>query len=170
MTSPSVVLVGPPGAGKSSVGVVLADMLQLPFRDVDQDIVAVQQRSISDIFTTDGEERFRELEREAVTSALAEHGGVLALGGGAVLDPSIRDLLRGQRVVFLSVSMPQGVQRTGMAANRPLLVGVNPRATFKALLDARVPLYREIAALEVDTDAVDVRQVATSIIQKLGLA
>ncbi len=169
MTSPSVVLVGPPGAGKSSVGVVLADMLQLPFRDVDQDIVAVQQRSISDIFTTDGEERFRELEREAVTSALAEHGGVLALGGGAVLDPSIRDLLRGQRVVFLSVSMPQGVQRTGMAANRPLLVGVNPRATFKALLDARVPLYREIAALEVDTDAVDVRQVATSIIQKLGL-
>jgi len=170
VTSPSVVLVGPPGAGKSSVGVVLADMLQLPFRDVDQDIVAVQQRSISDIFTTDGEERFRELEREAVTSALAEHGGVLALGGGAVLDPSIRDLLRGQRVVFLSVSMPQGVQRTGMAANRPLLVGVNPRATFKALLDARVPLYREIAALEVDTDAVDVRQVATSIIQKLGLA
>ncbi len=170
MTSPSVVLVGPPGAGKSSVGVVLADMLQLPFRDVDQDIVAVQQRSISDIFTTDGEERFRELEREAVTRALAEHGGVLALGGGAVLDPSIRDLLRGQRVVFLSVSMPQGVQRTGMAANRPLLVGVNPRATFKALLDARVPLYREIAALEVDTDAVDVRQVATSIIQKLGLA
>jgi len=169
VTSPSVVLVGPPGAGKSSVGVVLADMLQLPFRDVDQDIVAVQQRSISDIFTTDGEERFRELEREAVTSALAEHGGVLALGGGAVLDPSIRDLLRGQRVVFLSVSMPQGVQRTGMAANRPLLVGVNPRATFKALLDARVPLYREIAALEVDTDAVDVRQVATSIIQKLGL-
>ncbi len=170
MTSPSVVLVGPPGAGKSSVGVVLADMLQLPFRDVDRDIVAVQQRSISDIFTTDGEERFRELEREAVTRALAEHGGVLALGGGAVLDPSIRDLLRGQRVVFLSVSMPQGVQRTGMAANRPLLVGVNPRATFKALLDARVPLYREIAALEVDTDAVDVRQVATSIIQKLGLA
>jgi len=170
VTSPSVVLVGPPGAGKSSVGVVLADMLQLPFRDVDQDIVAVQQRSISDIFTTDGEERFRELEREAVTRALAEHGGVLALGGGAVLDPSIRDLLRGQRVVFLSVSMPQGVQRTGMAANRPLLVGVNPRATFKALLDARVPLYREIAALEVDTDAVDVRQVATSIIQKLGLA
>jgi len=170
VTSPSVVLVGPPGAGKSSVGVVLADMLQLPFRDVDRDIVAVQQRSISDIFTTDGEERFRELEREAVTRALAEHGGVLALGGGAVLDPSIRDLLRGQRVVFLSVSMPQGVQRTGMAANRPLLVGVNPRATFKALLDARVPLYREIAALEVDTDAVDVRQVATSIIQKLGLA
>jgi len=169
VTSPSVVLVGPPGAGKSSVGVVLADMLQLPFRDVDQDIVAVQQRSISDIFTTDGEERFRELEREAVTRALAEHGGVLALGGGAVLDPSIRDLLRGQRVVFLSVSMPQGVQRTGMAANRPLLVGVNPRATFKALLDARLPLYREIATLEVDTDAVDVRQVATSIIQKLGL-
>lgn len=170
MTAPTVVLVGPPGAGKSSVGAVLATMLRLPFRDVDEDIVAAEQRSISDIFTTDGEERFRELERTAVARALAEHAGVLALGGGAVLDPATRDLLRGHRVVFLAVSMPQGVQRTGMVANRPLLVGVNPRATFKALLDGRTPLYREIASLEVDTDAIDVPQVATSIVEKLGLA
>jgi len=170
VTAPSVVLVGPPGAGKSSVGAMLAESLQLPFRDVDEDIVAGERRSIADIFTTDGEQYFRELERVAVARALAEHDGVLALGGGAVLDPSTRRLLRGQTVVFLSVSMPKGVQRTGMAANRPLLVGVHPRATFKSLLDARLPLYREVATLEVDTDVMDVRQAAASIIERLGRA
>jgi len=138
-------------------------------RDVDADIESHQGRSISDIFTTDGEDHFRALERAAVAAALAEHDGVLALGGGAVLDVGTRELLRGHRVVFLSVSMPQGVQRTGMAANRPLLVGVNPRATFKALLAARLPLYREIAVLEVDTDAVDAIQVAATIVEKLEL-
>jgi len=164
-----VVLVGPPGAGKTSVGAALADRLGVPLRDVDADIESHQGRSISDIFTTDGEDHFRALERAAVAAALAEHDGVLALGGGAVLDVGTRELLRGHRVVFLSVSMPQGVQRTGMAANRPLLVGVNPRATFKALLAARLPLYREIAVLEVDTDAVDAIQVAATIVEKLEL-
>ncbi|MGI8415893.1 MAG: shikimate kinase [Nakamurella sp.] len=170
MTAPVVVLVGAPGAGKSSVGAVLADLLKVPLRDVDSDIVAAQGRSISDIFTSDGEDHFRSLERAAVASALAEHTGVLALGGGAVLDQQTRKLLRGHRVVFLAVSMPQGVQRTGMAANRPLLVGVNPRATFKSLLDARLPLYREVASLEVDTDALDVTAVADVIVRELGLA
>ncbi|MDQ6656757.1 MAG: shikimate kinase [Actinomycetota bacterium] len=170
MTRPVVVLVGAPGAGKSSVGTVLADLLKVPLRDVDSDIEAAQGRSISDIFTSDGEDYFRSLERAAVASALAEHAGVLALGGGAVLDPETRDLLRGHRVVFLAVSMPQGVQRSGMAANRPLLVGVNPRATFKSLLDARLPLYREVAVLEVDTDSRDVAEVAEVIVGELGLA
>lgn len=169
MSRPLLVLVGPPGAGKTSVGTRLAKMLRVPLRDVDSDIEAGQGRSISDIFTTDGEDYFRALERAAVAAALTEHDGVLALGGGAVLDAGTRQLLRGHQVVFLSVSMPQGVQRTGMAANRPLLVGVNPRATFKALLDARLPLYREIAVLEVDTDAVDVAEAAATIVEKLEL-
>lgn len=169
MTTPVVVLVGAPGAGKSSVGAVLADLLKVPLRDVDSDIEAAEGRSISDIFTSDGEDHFRSLERTAVASALAEHAGVLALGGGAVLDPDTRDLLRGHQVVFLAVSMPQGVQRTGMAANRPLLVGVNPRATFKSLLDARLPLYREVAVLEVDTDTRNVVEVADVITRELGL-
>ncbi|MDQ2845618.1 MAG: shikimate kinase [Actinomycetota bacterium] len=170
MSMPVVVLVGAPGAGKSSVGAVLADLLKVPLRDVDSDIEAAEGRSISDIFTSDGEDHFRSLERAAVASALAEHAGVLALGGGAVLDPATRDLLRGHQVVFLAVSMPQGVQRTGMAANRPLLVGVNPRATFKSLLDGRLPLYREVAVLEVDTDTRDVAGVADVITRELGLA
>lgn len=170
MTAPMVVLVGAPGAGKSSVGAVLAELLKLPLRDVDHDIETAEGRPVSDIFTSDGEEHFRSLERAAVASALAEHRGVLALGGGAVLDAATRKLLRGHQVVFLAVSMPQGVQRTGMAANRPLLVGVNPRATFKSLLDARLPLYREVAVLEVDTDTRDVAEVAGVIVEKLGLA
>lgn len=167
--APLVVLVGAPGSGKSSVGRVLADLLSVPLRDTDSDIVEQQGRSISDIFTSDGEDHFRELEKAAVASALTEHAGVLALGGGAILAPDTRELLRGHRVVFLGVSMPQGVQRTGMAANRPLLVGVNPRATFKALLDARLPLYREVSVLEVNTDELDVPAVAAAIVDELGL-
>lgn len=170
MTAPAVVLVGAPGAGKSSVGAALAGLLGLPLRDVDRDIETAQGRPISDIFTDDGEPHFRALERAAVAVALAEHDGILALGGGAVLDAGTRALLTGHRVVHLAVSMPQGVRRTGMAVNRPLLVGVNPRATFKTLLDARRPLYREVATLEIDTDERDVDEVARLIVAELGPA
>lgn len=167
--APVVVLVGAPGSGKTSVGMALSALLELPLRDVDADIVAAQGRSISDIFTSDGEDRFRELEQAAVATGLAEHSGILALGGGAILNEQTRALLREHRVAFLAVSMPQGVRRTGMAANRPLLVGVNPRATFKNLLDARLPLYREVADLEVDTDERTVPEVAEVIVRELGL-
>lgn len=149
---PDLVLVGPPGAGKSTVGALLATRLGVGFTDVDDLIVERAGRSIADIFTTDGEPAFRALEEDAVAEALAAVGGVLAVGGGAVLSERTREALRGQRVVFLSVGMSEGVRRTGLSSARPLLTGVNPRATFKALLDARLPLYREVATLEVATD------------------
>ncbi len=166
---PVVVLVGPPGSGKSSVGRELAARTGLTLRDTDADIEALAGRSISDIFTIDGEQYFRELERAAVAAALAEHTGVLALGGGAVLAPETRALLAGHRVAYLSISMPVGVRRTGLAVNRPLLVGVHPRATFKALLDGRVPLYREVATVEVATDELSVAQVAQVILAELDI-
>lgn len=150
--SPRVVLVGPPGAGKTTIGRLLAGKLGVAFRDVDHDIESVAGKSIADIFTSDGEPVFRELEERAVATGLAEHDGVLALGGGAILSARTRERLAGHIVLFLNVGMAQGIQRTGLSTARPLLSGVNPRATFKALLDARLPLYRDVARIEVLTD------------------
>ncbi len=166
---PAVVLVGAPGSGKSTVGAAIARMTGLPFRDTDADIERTAARPISQIFLEDGEESFRGLERAAVAMALAEHRGVLSLGGGAVLSPQTRTNLAGHAVAFLSVSMPNGVRRTGLGANRPLLAGLNPRATYKALLQERVPAYLEIATLVVDTDDRTVAEVAKFIIETLEL-
>ncbi len=169
-TRPAVVLIGPPGSGKSSVGAALARMTGMSLRDTDVDIERGTGRTIADIFLQDGEPRFRELERAAVAGALVEHTGVLALGGGAILAPETRTVLAGHPVVFLNLSMPTGVRRTGLGGNRPLLAGVNPRATYKALLDARLGLYRETARLEIQTDHLSVAEVAAVIIDDLRLA
>lgn len=167
---PRVVLVGPPGAGKTTVGRVVARRLGIGFTDVD---VLIQERagkSISDIFTEDGEPAFRALERDVVAEALETTDGVLALGGGSVLAPETRERLRGHEVVYLSVGLADGMRRTGMSTARPLLAGVNPRATFRALLDARTPLYREVATKEIDTVRRNTSQVAWAVLEALGVA
>lgn len=163
-----IVLVGPPGAGKSTVGKVLARRLDVVFTDVDDLIVARAGKSIADMFTEDGEDAFRALEREVVAGALTETAGVLALGGGSVLAAATREQLRDHRVVLLRVGLADGIRRTGMSTARPLLAGVNPRATFKALLDARMPLYREVATVEVDTGHRSANQVARAVLEALG--
>jgi shikimate kinase len=168
--TPVVVLVGPPGSGKTSVGGALARITGRPLRDTDADIVASAGRPISDIFVNDGEPVFRAMERDAVATALVEHDGVLALGGGSILAEQTRAALAEHTVVFLSLTMPTGVKRTGLATNRPLLVGVNPRATYKAMLTARLPLYEEVASLVVQTDDLTVDEVAAVIVEKLGIA
>ncbi len=165
---PSLVLVGPPGAGKTTVGQVLARRLGVGFTDVDELIVDRAGKPISDIFLQDGEDAFRALEREVVAEALAGTDGVLALGGGSVLAAETRERLRGHRVVYLTVGLADGLRRTGMSTARPLLAGVNPRATFKALLDARAPLYREVATVEVDTARRSANQVARAVLEALG--
>ncbi len=168
MVSPRIVVIGPPGAGKTTVGGLLAERLGVGFRDVDHDIVVAAGKSISDIFTSDGEPVFRELEENAVAAGLAEHDGVLALGGGAILSARTRERLAGHVVLFLNVGMTAGVQRTGLSMARPLLSGVNPRATFKALLDARLPLYREVARIEVQTDDLGPEQVVDEAVRGLA--
>ncbi|SDN70544.1 shikimate kinase [Allokutzneria albata] len=165
--SPRAIVVGPPGAGKTTVGALLAQTWGVGFRDVDADIVASTGKSISDIFTVDGEAVFREIEERAVAAAVAEHDGVVALGGGAVLSERTRALLADHVVVFLGVGMAEGVRRTGLSSARPLLAGVNPRATFKALLDARLPLYREVATVEVSTDSRTPQEVVEAALEAL---
>jgi shikimate kinase len=150
-TGPRVVLVGPMGAGKSTVGRLLAQRWGTAFRDTDDDVEEAEGRSISDIFVDSGEEHFRVLEREAVLRALGEHAGVLAVGGGAVMAPETRSLLAGHRVVFLRVGLTDAAARVGLGASRPLLLG-NVRGTMKGLLDERTPVYLALADASVDTD------------------
>jgi shikimate kinase len=160
--SPVVVLVGPPGAGKSTVGRLVAKHRGIGFRDTDADVEAEAGTSIGEIFVDQGEAAFRALERDAVQRALAEHDGVLALGGGAVLDPDTRTALAGHRVVFLDVGLGDAAARVGLNRDRPLLLG-NPRVQLRAMLDERRPLYLEVARATVRTDGRDPDQVAADV-------
>jgi shikimate kinase len=157
--SPIVVLVGPPGAGKTTVAEDLAARLGVAARDTDQDIEAREGVTVQDIFVDHGEAHFRVLEEKAVATALDEHDGVLSLGGGAVLSAATRGLLTPHRVLFLDVGLAAAVSRVGMTGNRPLLLG-NVRSQLKNLMDRRRPLYDEVARFTIVTDDLSAAQVA----------
>jgi shikimate kinase len=157
------------GAGKTTVGTLLAESWGVGFRDTDRDVEEAQGRPISEIFVDSGEQFFRDLERQAVKEALATHDGVLALGGGAVLDPETREALEGHVVVFLHVGLSDAVKRVGLGAARPLLLG-NVRARVKALLDERLPVYKEVATVVVETDGVPAEEVAREVRERVERA
>jgi shikimate kinase len=150
------------GAGKTTVGRLLAEAWDVPLRDTDEDVERAEQRSVSDIFVDSGEEYFRAREHEAVLDALATHDGVLSLGGGAVLDPATRAALAAHLVVFLAVGLADAAKRVGLGQGRPLLLG-NVRSRVKVLLDERRPLYLEVADIVVETDGKDAAQVAAEV-------
>lgn len=165
---PAVVLVGPMGVGKSTVGRLLAEHLGVGYRDTDEDIVAAEGRTIAEIFVDEGEPAFRAREKAAVHAALTGHDGVVALGGGAVMDPDTRALLAGQRVVYLSMEVDEAVKRTGLNVARPLLA-VNPRKQWRELMEARRHLYEEVATAVVATDGRTPDEVTRGVLDALEL-
>lgn len=164
---PRAVLIGPPGAGKSTVGALLAAHWDTSFKDTDRLIEQAQGRSIPDIFVDDGEAAFREMERSTVLDALARGGGVLALGGGAVLDPAVQEALAGHLVVFLDVGIADAATRIGFEGSRPLLA-VNPRASWNRLMQARRPTYEALSSVRVDTAGRQPAEVVAAVVDGVG--
>lgn len=169
MPAPRAVLIGPPGSGKSSAAAALARLWGVEARDTDADIVDVAGRDIPAIFVDSGEDEFRRLERQAVALALREHSGVLALGGGAILDPDTQDDLRkyaaeGGVVAYLEVSAGEAARRVGLNAARPLLAG-SPRQRWAVLMDQRRAIYEDLATVRVATDDASPARVAERIAQ-----
>ncbi len=168
MSAPLAVLVGPPGSGKTQAGRALARLLGVTFLDTDEAVEQAAGRSVADIFVDDGETVFRELERAAVASALAEERGVVSLGGGAVLDAGTRSRLEGLAVVFLDVGIADASRRIGFDRSRPLL-GINPRASWIALMNERRPTYEAVGTVRVDTAGRTPEEVAETVAAALAL-
>lgn len=206
---PLVILIGAPGAGKTTVGTRLAHRLGVGFTDTDAVVESVAGKPVADIFISDGEPEFRRLERDAVAAALGEDSsgegiravesrggsvegqggsvegqggskasggerqgpcqpgtpaaGVVGLGGGAVMDEQTRARLAGRAVVYLETGFGELAKRVGLDRARPLLIGTNPRAQLKSLLDQRLPVYQGLAWLTVSTDGRDPDDIAAEI-------
>jgi shikimate kinase len=182
--APPVILIGAPGAGKTTVGTKLAARLGVPFTDTDAVVEATAGKPVSDIFIADGEPEFRRLERAAVAAALGggpgsgqgngttragtPATGVVGLGGGAVMDERTQVQLAGHAVVYLRTEFAELAKRVGLDRARPLLIGTNPRAQLKSLLEARLPVYGRLAWLTVTTDGREPDDIAAEIAGKVA--
>ncbi len=164
-----VVLVGPPGAGKSTIGRKLARELGAELVDTDAVIEAETGRTIPDIFSNDGEPAFRRIEEDVVRRAVVAEAGIVSLGGGAILSAATRELLRERTVVYLEISVAEGLRRTGAATHRPLLAGADPGTKYRELMRTRRPLYREVASVRVRTDGRSPGRVVRNILTRLGM-
>ena len=162
VSGPAVILIGPPGSGKSTVGPLLAELLGVDFAETDALIAQRTGKPVADVFIEDGEEAFRELERSAVTEVIEEHSGVVALGGGAVLGEAVTKLLAGRPVVYLETGFPAVARRSGLAGPHPPIPG-NPRGRLRQMLEDRRSVYEELGWLTVPTDDLEPQQIAERI-------
>ncbi len=166
--APKAVLMGMPGSGKSTIGRRLAKTMGLTLLDTDTKIVEKTGRTIADIFTNDGEQEFRRIEEEVVRAALVEHDGIVSLGGGAITSPGVRDALAGHTVVFLEINAAEGIRRTTTGGTvRPLLAGADPAQRYRELMSQRVPLYRRVATMRVNTNRRNPSAVVRHIVERL---
>ena len=163
-----IVLIGPPGAGKTSIGKALSKELKLDFIDSDAEIERISGKTISEIFVDQGEAVFRKTEVEAVTRILAEFEGVVALGGGAPINPEIQKVLLNSEypVIFIDVSISQAANRIGFNKDRPLLM-INPRQQWLHLMSERRPIYEKLATITVSSDNSKPAEVAKTITEKI---
>jgi len=161
---PKVVLIGPPGSGKSSVGRALARITGLSHSDTDSLIESKATKKISEIFVEDGEAVFRAIEADVVAEALVAEVGVLSLGGGSIMHPNTQALLRecGALIVFLEVGIGQAAPRIGFNQDRPMLL-INPRQTWLKLMEERLPIYQSLANVTFSTDSKKAQEVAEEI-------
>jgi shikimate kinase len=167
--APRVILIGPPGAGKSTIGKALSTAMGTDFADTDVLIEEQENCTISEIFVDKGEEYFRSIEKNIVLSALTNFSGVLALGGGAPLSQEVQNQLArsGVPVVYLEVSLATAAPRIGFNRDRPLLLG-NPRAQWNELLEVRRPIYESIATKIVNVDHGSPEELSNSILNEIS--
>lgn len=166
-TGPVAVIIGAPGAGKTTIGRRTAERLHLPFADSDHLVEQSTGKKVADIFVDLGESEFRRLEAEAIAEALNSFTGVLSLGGGAVMNPSTREVLKGQTIIWLDVDLSSAAQRVGLNAARPLLMG-NVRATLSDLMKQRTPVYQELATATINTSGRSIREIVDEVVACLG--
>jgi shikimate kinase len=165
--APKAVLIGLPGSGKSTIGRRLAKSLDVSLLDTDAAIEETTGRTIADIFATDGEPEFRRIEEDVIRSALQSHDGVLSLGGGAVTTLGVRDALSGHMVIYLEISAAEGVRRTGGSTVRPMLAGGDRGEKFRKLMSERVPLYRQVATMRINTNRRNPGAVVRHVVERL---
>jgi shikimate kinase len=165
--APKAVLIGLPGSGKSTIGRRLAKAMGVAMLDTDAAIEEKTGRTVADIFANDGEQEFRRIEEEVIRDALTTHDGVLSLGGGAVTTPGVREALSGHTVVFLEISAAEGVRRTSGSTVRPLLAGPDHAEKYRSLMNERVPLYRRVATIRINTNRRNPGAVVRHIVSRL---
>lgn len=164
----SIVLIGAPGSGKSSIGRALASTIDRSFTDTDLEISRERNQSIPEIFAADGEVGFRAIERLVVLRALQEKHGVISLGGGSILDSEVRRVLKEPEyfVIFLEVSLTNAAHRISRTSDRPLLTD-DPIQKWKELMEYRTPLYLELADFTISTDNKKPVQIAKLIVEEV---